>query len=152
MAVRHDESARRAPQPARLPAATLIAAIVVLAAFTAFVIFLITAVDSSEVRWSRLAWVFASVEAIAFGAAGALFGSSIQRSRAESAEADARHHATEAAKGRALAETLVAEGSESGTQVGELEPFDSTERVGEGESLAQRHARLARSLFPDVSA
>jgi hypothetical protein len=59
--------AQRATQ---LSGAALMAALVVLVAFGAFVVFLVVEVDASEVRWSRLAWLFASVEAIAFGAAG----------------------------------------------------------------------------------
>jgi hypothetical protein len=43
------------------------AALVVLVAFGAFVVFLVVEVNASEVRWSRLARLIVSVEAIAFG-------------------------------------------------------------------------------------
>jgi hypothetical protein len=74
-------------------------AVLVLVGFAAFVVDLVAQSDTTdEVHWSRLAWVFASVEAIAFGAAGALFGSSIQKDRAENGEANARDNAQGAAK------------------------------------------------------
>jgi hypothetical protein len=65
---------------------SLIAAFAVFVAFAAFVVFLIRETDAADVRWTRLACLFTSVEAIAFGAAWAFFGSSIQRARAENAE------------------------------------------------------------------
>jgi hypothetical protein len=47
------------------------------------------------------------VEGIAFGAAGALFGSNIQRTRAEKAEGQARENLADAAKfSRVLANQL----------------------------------------------
>ena len=76
----------RESEPRQLGGVALAAALVVLVAFAVLVGVLISQVDTGETRWARLAWVFASVEAIAFGAAGALFGSSIQRQRAERAE------------------------------------------------------------------
>jgi len=117
----------------------LVAAAVVLVGFGVFVWYLATRSDTEEVTWTRLAWLFASVEAVAFGAAGALFGSSIQRQRAEKAEAKADANADAAAKGRALAEALKAED----TATGGLEP------LGPGaDEVARRHAALARALFP----
>src|SRR6266508_7011272 len=105
-----------APRTARLSGAALVAALAVPIAFGVFVVFLVIEVDVSEVKWARLAWLFASVEAIAFGAAGALFGSSIQRQRAEKAEADAKENATAAANSRALAEAVKAD--DPGTPAG----------------------------------
>ena len=75
---------------------------------------LVVELDAEETRWTRLAWVFASVEAIAFGAAGALFGSSIQRQRAERAEEEAAEHRGAAANGRALAELIKADAPADG--------------------------------------
>lgn len=139
-----DDQPRRAP----LRGAALWAAIAVLIAFAVFVAYLIGQVDGNEVRWTRLAWLFASVEAIAFGAAGALFGASIQRQRAEKAEATASKKTDEAAKGRALAAMLKAEeGTGGGT--GGLESLEGPpSSSSEAQQIAQRHASLARELFP----
>src|SRR3979411_1182285 len=89
-----------------LSGAALAAALVVLLAFAILVWYLISQVGLPETPWTRLAWMFSSVEAIAFGAAGALFGSSIQRQRAEKAESDAAKNADAAAKGKALAAAI----------------------------------------------
>jgi hypothetical protein len=119
--------------------------VVVLVLFGALVGYLLSELNAGEVRWSRLTWLFASVEAIAFGAAGALFGSSIQRSRAEGAEAQAREHVEDAAKGRALAATVIADtgGDQAGGRLERLGPDDEALR-------ASKHADIARALFPDL--
>lgn len=125
------------------------AAVVVLIAFAAFVVFMIHDIESSEVRWTRLAWLFASVEAIAFGAAGALFGTTIQRGRAENAEAEARKNADAAAKGVALASSLIADAPESEAGAARLEALGPEQRTGE-EAVARRHATMALNLFPEL--
>jgi uncharacterized membrane protein YsdA (DUF1294 family) len=130
---------------ARISGAALIAAGVVLIAFGAFVAYLISQQSARELVWTRLAWVFSSVEAIAFGAAGALFGSSIQRSRAEKAEEAAAKNADAASKGKALAAAIKADAGASGTK--------ALEALGPGtaqaaSSVVARHAALASELFP----
>ena len=131
-----------APRPSKpLGGVALIAALVALAAFAAFTAYMIGQADGEkEVTWTRLAWLFSSVEAIAFGAAGALFGASVHRERAENAEADARQKTDEAARGRALAAAVKAEAPAARGRGGPEE---------ETTSVAARHARLARELFPD---
>src|SRR5712691_5068772 len=122
-----------APRTARLSGAALVAALAVLIAFGVFVVFLVSEVDVSEVKWARLAWMFASVEAIAFGAAGALFGSSIQRSRAEKAEAAAKENADAAANGRALAESLKADDPAEGSGQARLEALGAGQKEAASE-------------------
>jgi hypothetical protein len=122
----------------------------VLVAFAGLVAFLIGQVDKDETAWTRLAWIFASVEAIAFGAAGALFGSSIQRERAEKAEDAARTNAQDAANGRALAEAIKAEApaEPGGGGGGDLESLGAGPQRDAAASIAARHAELAKRLFP----
>ncbi len=130
------------PKKGSLSGWALLAAAAALLGFGAFVFYMITQVEAAEVRWTRLAWLFASVEAIAFGAAGALFGSSIQRGRAERAERAAAESSREAVRGRALAEALVAD-AEAAPPGGAAPAAD--ERAL---SVVGRHAALARKLFP----
>jgi uncharacterized membrane protein YsdA (DUF1294 family) len=135
----------------RLSAAALVTAFVVIVAFIAFVWYMLTQRSVAETTWSRLAWLFSSVEAIAFGAAGALFGSSIQRQRAEKAEAGAERNADAAAKGRALAASIKAD--DPGTPAGRsglerLGPTGQGQASRAAEDLAARHAAIARELFP----
>jgi len=127
----------------------LFAALGVLLAFTIFVYYMITAVGADEITWTRMAWLFSSVEAIAFGAAGALFGSSIQRQRAERAEESAEKNQQAAANGKALAAVLKAEGLETPSDEGPLEALGPGSPRDTGGPVAARHAALARELFPD---
>ena len=128
----------------------VVVAILVLVAFAALVFFLVGQVGEDETEWARLAWIFASVEAIAFGAAGALFGSSIQRERAEKAEEAAKENAQDAANGRALAEAIKAEApvEAGGGGAGGLESLGAGPQRDAAASVAARHAELAKRLFP----
>ena len=124
-------------------------ALLVLVAFAAFVWYMLTQRGVVETTWTRLAWLFSSVEAIAFGAAGALFGSSIQRQRAERAETAAERNADVAVRGQALAASIKAD--DPGTPTGQsgLERLGATGQAGKAaENLAARHAAIARELFP----
>jgi hypothetical protein len=130
--------------PQRLAGPALVAAIVAVVLWGGFAVLLAAnAGNANETEWARLAFVFASIEAVAFAAGGAIWGTSIQKERAEKAEASSARNATDASNGRALATALQAdavEGASSGDQI-----------LGKGGSdVAERHARLARSLFPDA--
>ncbi len=128
----------------RLAGSALIAAIATLVALGIFTAYMIGQADvGNEVTWTRLAWLFTSVEAIAFAAAGALFGAKVYRDRAENAESEARRYAGDAARGRALAAAIKADEIPEGATRGPGEAGDG------GASLRTRHARLARELFPD---
>jgi hypothetical protein len=127
----------------RLSRPGVVAAFAVLIALAAFTAFLIgEADDANQVTWHRLAWLFTSIEAIAFAAAGALFGASVHRERAEKAEAEARRHADNAARGKALAAAIKAD------EEGEGGATRGLDDAGEA-ALRRRHARLARELFPE---
>jgi len=145
MAVKTEAEVKPA-QTLRGPA--LVAALLALLLWALFVIVMIEkASTATEVFWSRLAFLFASVEAVAFAAGGAIWGASIQRERAEKAEASAAANQQDAARGRALATSLIAE-AKGGAEV-VMAP--GVQRMGgEIEDVAKRHADLARSLFPDV--
>lgn len=133
-------------KPLPLSGWTLWAALASLAAFGVFVWFMITQIAAEEITWTRLAWLFASVEAIAFGAAGALFGSTIQRQRAENAEQRADSNQKSAASGQALAKLLIADDQTAGKSEDALRsgvPLDAA-------ALAARHAAFAKGLFPEA--
>jgi hypothetical protein len=135
--------------PALSGAAFAVAAVVLLA-WAALVVFMLVSSSSGELRWTRLAWVFSSVEAVAFGAAGALFGSSIQRQRAERAEEAAGRNADAAANGKALAASLKADEAAAqaggGSLIGAGPGGDQA--AAATAQLARRHAELAGQLFP----
>jgi hypothetical protein len=146
---RHGQNDGGARAAGRLSGLGLAAALLVLAGFAGFVLYMIQQAGADEVRWARLGWLFASVEAIAFGAAGALFGASIQRQRAERAEDEARTNVAAAANGRALAAAVVADDPTATGGAARLETLGPADRSGAA-FVAAEHARLARSLFPEV--
>jgi len=146
----------RAPRgtPRPLDGPSLWVAVFAVAVWLIFSIFmLIVANGSSDVQWTRMAWVFGSVEAIAFAAAGALFGTSVQRDqtvqaeqRAQAAGQVAEQNREGAARGRALAAAMQADAGTSGDSA--LESMGPAAALNE--DVRRRHAQLARSLFGDL--
>lgn len=132
-----------------------------LVAFGVFTFAMVGRVDVAEPQWTRLAWLFSSVEAIAFAAAGAIFGSSVQRDRAVSAEgraADAESRAKtaeqDAAKGATLGEAVKAALPERPLTPSEVETLGVRAESGRAPaaqpdaSLAHLQ-RLAARLYPE---
>jgi hypothetical protein len=135
-------------------------AILAVAVWIGFSIFLIARAGTNETEWARIAWVFGSIQAVAFAAAGALFGTSVQQTnvsnaqqQAVSARKDADQQRDAATKGRMLATVMQAEAA--------AQPVDGTEsppRIGapgaaeaeSAEQLRQRHAQLSRALFGEI--
>src|SRR5271166_3774291 len=74
---------------APLAGAALAVAVVVIFVWIGFLVWLLVEVNTAEVAWSRLLVVLGSVEAVAFAAAGALFGTTVQRQRTEDQRARA---------------------------------------------------------------
>lgn len=144
----------------KLTGAALWVAIFAIAAWIGFSIFLIVKAGTNETEWTRIAWVFGSIQAIAFAATGALFGTAVQQQnvnnaqqQATSAKKDADQHRDAAAKGRALAVALQAEafiqsaGSTAGIQRAGMTNVGG---AGSADEVRQRYAQLSRSLFGDL--
>jgi hypothetical protein len=145
----------------KLSGAALWVAIFAMATWIAFSIVLIAKANVSETEWTRLAWVFGSIQAIAFAATGALFGTAVQQQNVNTAQQqatlatkDAEQHRDDAANGRALAVAMQAEAA--------TQPAENTEgirRAGaagvpgreSADELRQRHAQLSRALFGDLA-
>lgn len=86
-----------------------IVAFLVLGTFVYFAIRMMGLTEAEEMEWARYVYVFGGIEAIAFAAAGFLFGKEVHRVQAESAEkrADDAQKQAQAADGRAAnAESL----------------------------------------------
>lgn len=123
----------------------MIVAIVAIGIWAVFLVVMLTATDTGEVRWARMTFVFASVEAIAFAAAGAIFGVTVQRERVKSAEAKAEMNTRDAANGRALAMVAISEAEAAAGQ--DAYSFGSEQATPDARL---RQADLARRLFPDL--
>jgi hypothetical protein len=131
---------------AGIPMAVAILAILV---WVAFLIVMLSASDSNETEWVRLTYVFASVEAVAFAAAGALFGVTVQRERVKAAEDKASANERDAASGRALALATMADGGQLVGQDADS-TFESYGAKSGQDDVRLRHAQMARTLFPDL--
>lgn len=133
--------------------AAIVVALLAVAAFGAFVLFLLSRLGISESQWTRATYLLNGVEAIVFAAVGFLFGKEVHRGQAQSAEARARsaevkaeQKTDEAAKGRALAAAVLAREP--------LRSMDALDKFDEGVRLEGREAdqivSVARRLFPDL--
>jgi hypothetical protein len=158
------EEAGTEPKPeggtktAALSGPALYVAMFAVLVWLAFTVFMFANTDSDETTWARQAWIFGSVEAVAFAAAGALFGTAVQRERAEKAEErakDAEKVAEEnretASKGLAYATNIQAEASLAAaggdTPGGVAMGGPGGEEV---DSTLRRHAEVSRKLFGDL--
>ena len=143
----------------KLSGAALWTAVFALVVWVAFSIVLLFNLGRNETEWTRIAWVFGSIQSVAFAAAGALFGTAVQmqnvssaRQEAVTAKKDADDQRETATKGRALAAVMQAEAATSPTDGAGLQPMgpgraDATESA---EVLRRRHAQLSQSLFGNL--
>jgi len=144
----------------KLSGAALWVAVFALAVWVTFSIVLLFNVGKTETEWTRIAWVFGSIQSVAFAAAGALFGTAVQQQNVSSAKQeavtakkDADQQRETAIKGRALAAVVQAEGATPSA-----DDTSEYERMGPGrtgvtesaEAVRQRHAQLSQSLFGNL--
>ena len=134
---------------APLAGTALVIAVVVILVWLGFLIWLLVEVNTSEIAWSRLLVVLGSVEAVAFAAAGALFGTTVQRqrvndqrARADAAESRADASETTAVNGQKLAAAVKVS---RGTRGEGTRERLSAEAGPEPDPLLE----LANQLFPD---
>lgn len=134
---------------------SLAAAFIVLAGFAYFaneMVELAKKTTDENLQWSRLYQIYNSIEAIAFGAAGLLFGTTIQRSRVREAEnrADSAQRAVAdvSAKGKTLARRITRFRASSTTRGLE----SATEELTDAQRAMLRDSSevedLARDFFP----
>lgn len=83
-----------------------VAAVAAMLAFGWFVYYMLGQTKTEEKEWTRAVYLFQGVEAVAFAAAGFIFGKEVHRERAEKAEKRAVEGEKEAAKGKALADVV----------------------------------------------
>ncbi|NYD34565.1 hypothetical protein [Actinomycetospora corticicola] len=123
-------------------------AVAVITGWLALLIWLIVDAGADEVTWTRLLVVLGSVEAVAFAAAGALFGTTVQRervteqrARADEAEARAEGLASDASNGQKLAAAVKASFGDGG---------EAREPLGyRGRDHPLAVLEMAHRLFPD---
>lgn len=145
-------------EPGKLGPAAACAAVLVLVAWLGLLGHLAVRAGAPETEWARLVAVLGSLQAVAFGAAGALFGVVIQRQRvadarqsaakaderAELAQRKADASAMSAAKGAALAAAVKSRTTSAGAGGGDGRGVTASPLVTD-DALRQ----LAHALFPD---
>lgn len=147
---------------AYLPVIVAIAALIFFA-FQIYYMRSLTGAETPESQWGRSVYLFAGVEAIAFAAAGFLFGREVNRQRAEKAE----NRADKSQKDATDAKTKTAEvlsKAKSLTELASLKAGGQTQKAARYGSLGaqaasvatqtttqadlEEVAELARRLFP----
>ena len=83
-----------------------VAAGAAIVAFGFFVYYMLGQTKTEEKEWTRAVYLFQGVEAVAFAAAGFIFGKEVHRERAEKAEKRADKNEEDATKGKALAKIV----------------------------------------------
>jgi hypothetical protein len=139
--------------------AATIAAIVAIVGFAVLLIFMVGLIGAEEKVWTRASFLLNGVEAIAFAAAGFLFGKEVHREQAEKAEkraddsgkqaSDAEKRAADAeAKGTALVGIIKAkaEGSRDKARTYALLGADKAAESVDVE--LNEMVRMAEHLFP----
>jgi len=146
--------------PLKLSGPALWAAMLALVVWVGFSILMLFFASKSETEWTRVAWVFGSIQSVAFAAAGALFGTAVQQQNVSNAQQDAANAKKDAdtqretaIKGRALATVLQADGTTPTTSEKSGLEAMGPDQAGTTESadvVLQRHAQLAQSMFPEL--
>jgi hypothetical protein len=140
--------------PERFGWAPLAAGAAVLVGYALFLGYMRDQVWYPEPYWSRMVFLFGSVEAMAFAAAGFLFGREVNRGRAQAAESLARSEADRANQAVQRAATATVHGEALAFGVRSLARDGgadaSVERLGGGDVHARLVllARQAERWFP----
>lgn len=102
-----------------------------------------------EVQWGRNAYLYAGVEALAYAAAGFLFGREVNRQRAEKAEENASRSQREANSAHRVAAQSVANGRALAESVREFERAQGERRAATkeaGHTPEQTEVRMLRGM------
>jgi hypothetical protein len=110
--------------------------------FALLLTYVIMQIGLPQQQWDRIVFVISGVEAIAFAAAGYLFGREVNRQRAERAEERAEEAEEDAANGRTLA-TVTKNKASLAARPGGLEGSRP-----QGSADLRELAALAERLFP----
>jgi hypothetical protein len=141
-------------------AAATPAAVVILAAFAGFSLYMLGHLDIAQTKWDRAVYIYGSVEAVAFAAVGYLFGKEVHRERADNAQkdaseskkvaTDARVSAGEALeRGKALRQAIALKARPDAARRGQLLNALTDQRPAVYEADLEYLSDYATQLFPD---
>jgi hypothetical protein len=132
-----------------------IVAFVILIIFGFFVYYMLGLTKAEETEWTRAVYLFSGVEAIAFAAAGFLFGKEVHRAqaekaekRADQAEKNAADAEKDAANGKVLATAIKAKTKTFQGRVNTFAAMDKGIVSSAGQADLEELRDLADQLFP----
>jgi hypothetical protein len=138
--------------PAWLGAGRFAIAVLALAAFAVFVLYLLRHSDVAQARWERYVYLLTGIEAIVFAAVGWLFGREVSRpvvAQAKEAGQAKETAAAERAKGRALACAVVAHETAEPKRTQRLQRMGVPDAAAAAPDISAL-ADLARSQYTDI--
>jgi preprotein translocase subunit SecF len=131
-----------ATTPSLNPVALAVAC-VALAGFGALIVYMFSKLGLQEPAWSRAVYLLNGVEAVAFAAAGFLFGREVNRGRAENAEIRANQAENTAKEKEQEAKNLAAAVVENATDTGDM----GVQMQAGSAQLSPRVTRLALDVL-----
>jgi len=132
-------------------------AVLVVIAWLILLFVLLNKVEANDGEWTRIYTLWTSLETVAFAAAGALFGTTIQQRRVQDAKEESKQAKDDAKDARKNA-TASADAASKGRTLAEALKMTATREHGNGAGLAEgqtssaadleRLRKLAVELFP----
>jgi ATP-dependent protease HslVU (ClpYQ) ATPase subunit len=125
--------------------------LVILALFVVLVVGMFRMLTAAETQWTRAVFLFSGVEAIAFAAAGYLFGREVNRQRAEAAEDSSKKLSEKATEAVAKSAEATANGQALTSMIdSKLEAASALGAIpgGQGQPELAELASVAHKLFP----
>lgn len=151
MAVKSDGTVTKTGETAsKLSTPIVILATAVLIFFIALTLYLYKFVDAEEPAWQRMIYLYGGIQAVAFGAAGYLFGREVSRKQAEDAEKRADEKTKEAddakTKGHELKGMILGKLPSASGPKATYDSLSPTEAKARGD--LDDLAATARAFFP----
>ncbi|HEY4654720.1 MAG TPA: hypothetical protein VIH22_09405 [Cyclobacteriaceae bacterium] len=130
-----------------------ILSVIILIAFVALIIYMMTKLASDETYWTRALYLFGSVEAIAFAAAGYVFGRQVSREQINKAEDQAERANNNARNARQAASEHQHEADVSVTKLNSIVAVVRAEADSLGATVHTGEASdIRRQQGPDIQA
>ena len=125
--------------------------IIVLVAYAGFIFYMLTLTSLPDTGWNRAVYLFGGTEAIAFAAAGAIFGQTVQRQQTKEAKDDAKQAKQDKARAEQDKYHLEVKNAKlhEGVNVMGRAFARSKTRIGDNKAPEQTLQEL-QSLFEDV--
>jgi len=137
---------------------TSIVAIIILLAFAWLYVYMIRQLDSAETYWTRALYLFGAVQALAFAAAGYLFGKDVSREQTTKAEKQADDAKQDAKQALQQASTVLQEATTATTKAKDIVAAVKAQATGLGVSqtysalgATPQHTQAVQSVLQQLA-